>query len=252
MKWLLLCVLLFANTQAFGQTRLRDRVFMKVGDSISYTGHFLRSLGLGRYAQIGEPHASKLAATYFFFKQSIASDGHWNSYSHYSKATVIGARVWDPAGTSLMKQEFYILKPRIALIMFGTNDVAFNDLNKFKKAYATLLDWLLAKGVFPIVYTIPPREDQWYLFRRVDVYNDAIKQLARSRRVLLVDYYKVMLALPSHGLSTDRIHPSVCQGHGGWGSGVLTAKCLQYGYNMRNLLTLQALDKARRLLQLRR
>ncbi len=69
----------------------------------------------------------------------------------------------------------------------------------------------------------------------------AVRALAAVHRVALIDYGAAMAALPNDGLSEDGVHPSVCPE----GAGSLSANCLRYGYNLRNLLTLQALDQLR-------
>ena len=50
-----------------------------------------------------------------------------------------------------------------------------------------------------------------------------------------------MAELPNGGLDEDGILPVTCPE----GAGSLTASCLRYGYNLRNLLTLQALEQLR-------
>ncbi|HEU5056672.1 MAG TPA: hypothetical protein VFU21_09095, partial [Kofleriaceae bacterium] len=47
---------------------------------------------------------------------------------------------------------------------------------------------------------------------------------------------------PDHGLAADGVHPNAFPG----GACVLTGDGLEHGYNVRNLLALEALDRARR------
>jgi hypothetical protein len=106
-----------------------------------------------------------------------------------------------------------------------------------------LLAELQLNSVIPLLSTIPMRTDRADYSARVPVFNASIRALAEVHGVPLIDYGGAMLDLPTFGLSDDGIHPSVCPD----GPEVLTPDCLRYGYNLRNLLTLQALDMLRRL-----
>jgi hypothetical protein len=63
-----------------------------------------------------------------------------------------------------------------------------------------------------------------------------------------MDLHAALLPLKGHGLSADGIHLQVAatesSPHGCW----LTSDALQRGMNLRNLITLTALDRARRFL----
>jgi hypothetical protein len=59
-----------------------------------------------------------------------------------------------------------------------------------------------------------------------------------------MDLHRALMALPDHGMGPDDLHPSAAAD----GACVLTPSGLRSGYNQRNLLTLQALDRAWRVL----
>ncbi|MBP6835339.1 MAG: hypothetical protein KA978_31430, partial [Deltaproteobacteria bacterium] len=65
--------------------------------------------------------------------------------------------------------------------------------------------------------------------------------------VPLLDYWAALQTLPSHGVSPDRIHPSVYVTGGSTEPAYFTEAGLRYGYNMRNLTAIQMLDRMRRL-----
>ena len=69
-----------------------------------------------------------------------------------------------------------------------------------------------------------------------------IRAIAEARQVPLIDYHRELASLPDHGLGGDDLHPS----RHPEGACVLSEDGLRYGYNIRNLLTLQALDRIRR------
>jgi hypothetical protein len=94
--------------------------------------------------------------------------------------------------------------------------------------------------------TIPPRTNKQSLGQLAPLMNSVVRGLAQGRQVLLVDYYREMQKLPEFGLSTDGVHPNVATGKKACD---LTEDGLQFGYNLRNALSLQSLDRVRRLVE---
>ncbi|MEZ4340824.1 MAG: hypothetical protein R3B82_29730 [Sandaracinaceae bacterium] len=90
--------------------------------------------------------------------------------------------------------------------------------------------------------TIPPRDDSPSADATVPIYDLAIRAIAQGLGLPLVDFHAELLPLPRHGLAGDGVHP---QAYGG-GSCVLTSDGLAYGSNVRNLITLEQLDRAAR------
>jgi hypothetical protein len=91
-------------------------------------------------------------------------------------------------------------------------------------------------GVVPIVSTNPP------LHRagtegRVEAINQIITDLAHEYDIPLLDYHAALQGLPNDGLFRDGVHPSVAPSNFDF-----TPDNLQYGYAVRNLTALQALD----------
>jgi lysophospholipase L1-like esterase len=123
--------------------------------------------------------------------------------------------------------------------MLGTNDVPDVD-NISPKVYERqmrqIIEACINAGVIPLVSTIPafhrPTAD------RVTVFNDILVKLTDEYDIPLWDYHAAMLGLPNDGLSSDGVHPSVAPN----GAGSFTPDSLQYGFNVRNLTALQALD----------
>jgi len=94
-------------------------------------------------------------------------------------------------------------------------------------------------GVVPILTTIPPKRISDDQSARVDQFNAIIRQIAAQYDIPLADYFSIMQGAPNGGMSSDGLHPSVppdgatCR---------FTPDGLQYGYTIRNLVTLQTLD----------
>jgi hypothetical protein len=79
-------------------------------------------------------------------------------------------------------------------------------------------------------------------------YNAVIRGIAQARQIPLVDYHREMIGLPGAGLAKDGIHPTTFHGDLGRNACDLGARGLEHGYNLRNLLALEALDRAKRAL----
>ena len=137
---------------------------------------------------------------------------------------------------------------RAAVVMFGTNDIGWfaddhvKTLRWYSAAMFDLVDKLMGAGVVPILSTIPPRDDNPSHDDWVSLFNGVIRGMAQGRQVPLVDYHRELMPLSSHGLSGDGVHPNAMSGN----ACVLTDTGLAYGYNVRNAITLQALDRIRR------
>ena len=225
-------------------------VFARVGDSITSTGQFLTDCGYGR-EELG-PHR-ELAALIRVYKAQVvdhvAGLAH-NSFNHVSLAAhpawtgadLLGLR-WpylDPPAPIL--QEYSVVNPSIALIMFGTNDIDQGTPAEFAAHFDAAILLSLQNGVIPIVSTLPDRQDTPANLALTPMFNAIIRDTAGRYNVPLIDLALALEELPNHGLEADGIHPTYYAGHT---SNTFTAAGLRYGYNVRNLLTLQMLAKVR-------
>lgn len=221
-----------------------DDAFIKVGDSITASAHFLdcfaeKRVDLGAHADLA-PLLARFGA-----RRSGATD----AFSRRSAAAGVGWSAWQAlhGRPSPLAREADALKPRFAFVMYGTNDVEGDDIRRFTRSLAGIVDWLSARGVIPILWTVPRRLDQHEKDLRVDRYNAVVRELAESHDVPLVDYHLALSSLPRRGLGRDGIHPSaepIAEG----GACDLSARGLRYGYNLRNLLALEALERFERVL----
>lgn len=216
----------------------RANVFAKIGDSITDAYEFL-------YCFDGGPDLasySTLAATVAFFDAGNAAGG--SPFARDSFAAIGGSTAADAlAGSpSRIDRELSAIDPQLALVMFGANDVAAEvSVDAFGTTLWTMVESLVARGVVPIPSTFPPNNRDAVADRRIEIYNLVVRAIAQGQRVPLVDYHRALLALPQRGLSQDGIHPSVAPS----GACDLRPSALAYGYNLRNLLTLEALARVR-------
>jgi hypothetical protein len=251
----------------------RPNVVAKIGDSITATPAFLAQVTA---ADVEHGSHAALAGTLDYFSHTpvppggaiqpsegagtgpspapdeeagqplvFSGSGGGSSWSRASLAAGDGwtvAEVLAGGEESPLARELAALRPAVALVMFGTNDLTRDDVEAFETSLDDLLRSIEAARVLPVLSTIPARTDDPEFARRVPRFNAAVRALAALHRLPLIDYGAATAHLPDLGLSTDGIHPSTCPE----GAGSFSEACLRYGSNLRNLLTLQALDLLRR------
>ena len=108
--------------------------------------------------------------------------------------------------------------PATVVIMAGTNDATNGSFSSTTLAATTanlksMIDEAKQAGIQPIICTIPPRGDATNYNHNVQMINGAIHQLAKSEKVLLVDFFSILVD-PTTGVYKsgydlgDGIHPS--------------------------------------------
>jgi hypothetical protein len=233
-------------------------VFAKIGDSITASPSFLQALACRR-PRLGE--WSELRPTLRFFGTTPVPRGSEeaqcpvsNSYSRLGVAAVGGWRAADALlpreslpeceGLPAVSCELRLLRPSVALIMFGTNDLEDFTPVQFRLDLARVARLVSTAGVIPVISTIPPRA-RWPFSQRVEQFNAEIAALAENRVLPLWNYWR-QIAGPeasAGALSQDGVHPSV-----------LCPPCtavdfrpvgLWQGYALRNLGALRILDRLR-------
>lgn len=220
---------------------LDDDEFIKVGASATVNRNFLRCLS-GPRVVWGEHE--DLETTRAFFDHD---SGH-NPYLRDSLSATVGwhagRAVW--GSPPPLVQEARDTDARFAVVMYGTNDIELGRPHLYASLMGRLVRMLTVRGVIPVLTTIMPRDDDPDSDRYVSLYNAVVRGIAQSEQVPLIDYHRELAALPDHGLASDGIHPNVrfvrhhprgCE---------FDARGLTYGYNIRNLITLRALDRLRR------
>lgn len=215
-----------------------ERVFAKVGDSITATPSFLTCFDHGSQA-LGN-HGT-LATTIAHFRKGSISGG--SPFERSSLAAFGGAMARDvlEGSPSRLDQELAASRARYALVMLGTNEVRYGrSVDEYGAALWTLVDVLIASGTVPVLSTIPGNNSYAGADARIPTFNRVVRAIAQGRRVPLVDLYRALEPLPSRGLGSDGLHLSAV-GHGC----ALTEEGLQGGYNLRNLVSLEALERVR-------
>jgi hypothetical protein len=219
--------------------------FTRVGDSITASPFFLSPIASGGY-DLGQYDYLGGAISFFsgpngrgvnpFGAASIAAHNGWSTESVLNPAQA--DRSLCRAGETPLECEYRIVKPAVALIMFGTNDSGGLPTDQYTANLRRIVEISVGMGVIPVLSTLPPKHYDARTDGRVAEFNQIIIAIARSYDIPLWDYYSAMVVLPAEGLSSDGVHPSIPP------SGtvlVLDEANLKTGYAMRNLTALQVL-----------
>ncbi len=219
--------------------------FTRVGDSITASGYFLTGIGTSSYS-LGQYNYLQGAINFFsgpngrganpFAAASMAARNGWSTESVLSPG-LADANLCRPGETPL-ECEYRVVKPAVALIMFGTNDSGGMPSATFSANLSRIVQISIDMGVIPVLSTIPPKHYNPATDGRVPEFNQIIISTARTYDIPLWNYWSAMSQLPREGLDGDGVHPSIPP------SGlsvVFDANNLQYGYAVRNLTALQVL-----------
>ena len=218
---------------------LRDDVLAKVGDSITVSTSFLRCFAGSRVNLDGR---TALADTIAHFGAGDAAGA--TPYERETLAAGVGWSAWRAleGAPSPLVRELDAIAPRFAVVMYGTNDVGSNTPTRYADDMLDLVDTLIERGVVPIVSSFPPLDANPAADARIPLYTAILRALSEARQVPFVDLHAELAALPGHGLGPDDIHPNTAPS----GACDFSAAGLGYGYDVRNLVTIEALDRARR------
>ena len=251
---------IYRNGLSFGN---RPTVFGKIGDSITANKFFLKDVGCG-VEVLGSNQG--LAPTIKYFRGFAFPDsfttawcGNANSFSRDSYAADHGwtaneplKRFANPASEcpppfdNPLRCELHLIKPSIALIMLGTNDLEKNDPVTFRKKLTRIVQETIVSGVVPVLSTIPPRQDNPDMGSRVAPYNQIIQEIAETLQAPLWNYWLSLQNAINHGMDHKGIHPSVYDEDD---SAVFTSEALRYGFNLRNFTAVEVLQKIKAVTQ---
>ena len=214
----------------------------KIGDSITESGSFLFDCGFGWFDLGAHP---ELRATIDYFSAHQLADSR-NSLNRQSECATAGWTTGDAlaGGTSApIYRELAGAHPQWAIVMYGTNDMDRSDLATFQTNMNRIVDIIEANGTVPVISTVPDRHDSTRAAALVPQFNAAIRTIATTRHIPLVDFNLALSSLPSQGVSTDGIHPNSYQSNGDVNACYFTNAALQFGYPMRSLTAIQMLDR---------
>lgn len=226
---------------------LRDDVFLKVGASSTVNLNTLYCFALDvPDLDVDEP---ALGLTLDYFLNGEAADT--TPFDRVTLAAMVGVSAsWAITGDpSPLDQEFAAIEPSLALVHYGANDMQqgityASALSGFHANMSDLLDLLIARGVVPVVFGLSRRLDQAGADEWVPTYNAVLRGLAQARQVPFLDLRLALEDLPGYGLSADGLHLEAFAE----GACIFTPEGLMHGYNVRNRIALQLLDRLRSVL----
>ncbi|MCC7020813.1 MAG: SGNH/GDSL hydrolase family protein [Ardenticatenales bacterium] len=239
----------------------RSDVLMKVGDSLTDNTYFLGQSGCGwnaldAYADlqpvIDHYRAGALAPE--LETSGCAANSltriSWAANSGWTAAAVFGTykeprEACPPPDDYALACELRLIQPGAAVILFGTNDAQNDiDVGYYESTLRRIVDELAAKGVVPLLTTIPPRLDRPNAHARITWYNQAVVRVAQGSQVPLINLWRALWSpdVVNAGMAGDGIHLNTFGG----GPSNFTPAGLRYGVNQRNLITLQALARLKR------
>lgn len=220
-----------------------EDVFFKAGASSTVSPNTLFCFQSDDSTDLGTHDA--LAPALAFFRGGDA--GGTSPFGRMSLAAESGrSAAWVMGGDpSPFEQEWEAITPRVGLLHYGTNDMNLgatygSAMVPFYDAMMELVDDALSRGTVPVLFGITRRGDNAAADLWVESYNALIRGIAQSRQLPFIDLFEAIDPLPEHGLSGDGLHLRAF----GEGACRLTEEGLQWGYNMRNLVALEGLDRA--------
>lgn len=231
-----------------GQAGGKDKAtFSKVGDCMTANAYFMAPFGEDNYALMD--YGEELSDIITLFGDNETYEG-FNSFSFPGMATASGftsASVLDPiwadpaycsANESPLTCEYRITNPIFAIIMFGTNDVYYLDEASYDFYLRQIIIKTIQADVVPVLSTFPTRPE---FPEKSDLYNQIIIKIAEDYELPLINLWLSIQDLPNQGIdAVETTHLSIPEDEQ---TGVFSVQNLQAGYTMRNLVTLQALDK---------
>jgi len=215
--------------------------FVKVGDCMTHTPNFLTPVGQGDYA-LGDYESLKQVIDYFsgseqnpFSRESQAAAGGFNA------ASVLDSLWANPefcqAGESPLMCETRIMRPSIALVMFGTNDVQYLTEEQFDFSLRSVVVAMIRNGTLPILSTFPERPE---FPDKSLVFNQIVVRIAQDYDIPLINLWRALEPLPNKGIDPEETTAMSVPP----GGGVCTfiGPNLEAGFTVRNLVTLQTLE----------
>ncbi len=215
--------------------------FSKVGDSNTVMPSFLGCFDSGK-------DTGYALGSYEYLQETI--DRFQWSFSRYSRAAKNGATAYEMdiyhwydddicwPYESALNCEYRLYTPSIAFIGFGTND-ALLGIEMYEEHLRSLVEKTLTRKIVPILFTKADDLEGDGSFNRVTA------KIAQEFRVPLWNLWAPMSKLPNNGLREGDVHPtfsdtSLCNFAGD--------DLEHYGWTVRNLSALKALDRVWRLL----
>lgn len=224
------------------------RVFSKLGDCMTENEFFLAPFSDGQY-DLGQYTELKGVIDQFFGTPARNNGWQKDSFGTIGLAAASGFNVagpldptwanpeWCRGAESPLQCEYRVARPSIALIMFGTNDVNATEPGTYDYYLRSIISATLDAKVAPILSTFPTRPENP---DKSVLLNQIVIKAAQDYQLPLINLSRALEQLPNRGVNPDdTLHLSAPTDKS---VDVFTPENLKYGFTVRNLVTLQALD----------
>ena len=231
-----------ANAKAIYQAGVaagnNGKAFSKLGDCMTENPYFLGPFGNGQY-ELGKYGELKTLIDQFghaaFARPSLAAAGGFNV------AGPLDSTWSDPktctGGESPLDCEYRLNKPSLVVIMFGTNDVAYTDADQFNYYLRSIVATTVDKNILPLLSTFPTRPENAEKSHQL---NQIVIKIGQDYDIPVMNLNRALSTLPNQGVNPkDTQHLSVPPDTR---TDIFDDAHLQYGFPIRNLVTLQAMQ----------
>lgn len=216
----------------------------RFGDSITYSGAFFKALQYNftnattqEQAALDWLHAWLAPSCWTWQDDAVAANN--GCYSGTTSAWPLQTDQAPPATN--INHWLNKLKPELAVIMWGTNDLVSLDVTTYTNNMRQVIQACKAYGTIPLLTTIPPRVGYDTKYPQ---FAQAMRNLALEQQVPLIDYNQEILTRKPGTtwqntlISSDGIHPSWV---GSTAQDFAAASLNSNGYLLRNWCTLHGL-----------
>jgi hypothetical protein len=244
-----------AMKEVAGRGAGRTGVVLHVGDSITYANPY------GQWARAGEGKTAEDRAILAWMHAGADddSDGWWLARADlpdggrsYTACGGIRADEMLAGGKSGMPPLRHLLdqyRPQMVVLMLGTNDAsADRGVAAYRADMQEVVDLILGRGVIVLLSTLPPHPGRPAL---ATSYNDALRSIARSRGLPLIDYEREILRRRPDDwngtlLQGDDVHPTTNQGGASPTSAPTAENLRNSGYLLRGWLSVRKIAEVKR------
>ena len=233
----------------------RPGVVLHVGDSITYASPY------AAWARAGVGHTDEDGKTLKWMHAGANDDTdgwHLASFDHpdggrsHTACGGIRADEMLAGGKQRMPKLTDVLdkyKPQVVVVMLGTNDAsAGRPVEAYRRDMASIVNAMLSRGIVPILSTIPPHVRRRAL---AGSYNEALRELARQRRLPLVDFEREILRRRPNDwdgtlMGRGDVHPTADQGGATPASAPTAENLRDSGYLLRGWLSVKKIAEVKR------
>jgi hypothetical protein len=232
----------------------REGVVLHVGDSITYANPY----GAWARAGSGKTADDQAALAWMHTGADNDTDGWWlarfdhpDGRSHTACGGIRADEMLAGGKANLPPFEKLLAayRPQMVVLMLGTNDAsAGRRLEDYRADMAKAVELMLTRGIIPILSTIPPHVGRPELARS---YNDALRALARSKQLPLIDFEAEILKRRPNDwdgtlLGKEDLHPTASQGGATPNSPPTSENLRNSGYLLRGWLSVEKIAEVKR------